>query len=105
MVWWNVLLSTGLPAVIFGLFLWLFQRKCLKHDAIKKDQEDARTELNVLLVEGIGAAIALGEATAIAIRDQKCNGEMTKAMEYAQAVKHKQKDFLTSQTVSNLIKG
>lgn len=43
----------------------------------------------------MGAAIALGEATAIAVRDKKCNGQMDKALEYAQLVKHEQKDFMT----------
>jgi len=54
------------------------------------------------MIKGIGAAIALGEATAHAIQDGQCNGEMACALEYARQVKHEQKDFLNEQGVENL---
>ena len=54
------------------------------------------------LIRSVGAAIALGEATACAIRDGKCNGELSAALSYAQNVKHEQKDFMTEQGVKNL---
>jgi len=78
-----------------GLLVWRLQR------AIER-REKARTAHMVLIVKGIGAAISLGEACAIAQRDGKPNGATQKALEYAQDVKHAQKDFLTEQGVQKL---
>ena len=53
----------------------------------------------------INASLALGEATARAVQripDAKCNGDMHAALEYAQKVKHEQKDFLREQALENL---
>lgn len=36
------------------------------------------------------------------IPDAKCNGDMHAALEYAQKVKHEQKDFLREQALENL---
>lgn len=56
-------------------------------------------------MQGVNAAIALGEATAKAVQripDAHCNGDMHAALEYAAKVKHEQKDFLTQQGVESL---
>lgn len=58
------------------------------------------------LIKSVGAAIALGEATARAVQripDAKCNGDMHAALEYAEKVKHEQKDFVNEQFVKNII--
>ena len=54
------------------------------------------------MIKGVNAAIALGEATARAVQripDANCNGDMHDALEYAEKIKHEQKDFLTEQGV------
>lgn len=65
-------------------------------------REQAREKNEILIIKSTGAAIALGEATAAAIKSGHCNGEMEAALEYARKVKHEQKDFLTEQGVSAL---
>ena len=53
----------------------------------------------------MGAAIALGEATAQAVQripDAHCNGDMHAALEYARKVKHEHKEFMTEQSVQAL---
>lgn len=97
-----LLVAMGIPTAITGLFLWLFQRSITKRDA-KRDAADRGRERNqVLLIRSIGASIALGEATAHAIKDGRCNGEMTKALEYAERIKHEQRDFMTEQGAKSL---
>lgn len=49
--------------------------------------------------DNIGAAIALGEATATALKNGHANGETEAALQYAQKIKHEQKDFLTEQGI------
>lgn len=97
-----VLAFMGVPSAVTGLCFWAIQRNITKRDAKRDELDKTREKNELLLIKGIGAAIALGEATARAIKDGKCNGELTAALEYAQKVKHEQKDFLMEQGVKNL---
>lgn len=65
-------------------------------------KEAAREKNTVLLIKSVGAAIALGEATATALKNGHCNGETEAALQYAREIKHEQKDFLTEQSIKNL---
>ena len=59
----------GIPSAITGLCFWMIQRQLSKRDA-ELDRRDAARERNeVLLVRSVGAAIALGEATATALKN------------------------------------
>lgn len=89
----------GIPSAITGLCFWLIQRRLTKRDE-ELDHRDATRERNeVLLVRSVGAAIALGEATATALKNGHANGETEAALEYAKRIKHEQKDFLTEQGI------
>lgn len=105
-----------IPSAIIGLGVWLIQRSINKHDMerVKREesrekQEEARNEARkkneVLLIKLVGASISLGEATAVSVQrmDPLCNGDMKKALEYAQNVKHEQKDFLNEQGVEHFL--
>lgn len=70
-----------------------------KEKKLAEEHEKAREEMMILVVESTGAAIALGEATAHALQRGHTNGDTEKALEYAAAIKHKQKDFLTKQGI------
>lgn len=98
----TVLAYMGVPSAVTGLCFWAIQRSITKRDAKREEIDRAREKNELFMIKGIGAAIALGEATARAIRDGKSNGELTAALEYAQKVKHVQNDFLTEQGVKNL---
>ena len=92
----------GIPSAITGLCFWLIQRRLTKRDE-ELDRRDAARERNeVLLVRSVGAAIALGEATATAMKNGHANGETEAALEYARKIKHEQKDFLTEQGIKAL---
>jgi len=92
----------GLPSAVTGLCFWALKKYLDGKDKKRDEEEKARERNEFLLIKSVGAALALGEATAHAIRDGKCNGEMTAALEYAQKVKHEQKDFLAEQGIRNL---
>ena len=80
----------------------MIQRRLAKRDE-EPDRRDAARERNeVLLVRSVGAAIALGEATATAMKNGHANGETEAALEYARKIKHEQKDFLTEQGIKAL---
>lgn len=102
-----------LPSAVTGLCFWLIQQKIQKEarkreaeekrrrEADKK-REELREQQELFLVQGVNAAIALGEATAKAVQripDAHCNGDMHAALAYADKVKHEQRDFLAKQGI------
>ena len=111
---WAFILALGIPSALTGFLVWNFERKIAKREAKReKEQEErhkkeaerekAREELQILTIQGVSAAIALGEATAKAVQripDAHCNGDMHDALNYAIKIKHKQKDFLTRMGLS-----
>ena len=80
----------------------LLQRKMDKREKAREEKEKVREQQEFLLVKSIGAAIALGEASAIALKNGHTNGETEAALEYARKVKHEQKDFLTRQGIESI---
>lgn len=104
-----VLAAASIPSAITGFCFWLIQQKIQKREA-KCEQEEQerrkkREENEVLLLHSVNVAIALGEATAKAVQripDAHCNGDMHAALEYAEKVKHEQKDFLARQGIGSL---
>lgn len=104
------------PSAVTAFCFWLIEKK-IERRSKKEDEERekrqaeadkkeaARQKNELLTAQAIGAAIALGEATARAVQripDAHCNGDMDAALNYAAQVKHAQKDFLYGQAVGNL---
>lgn len=114
---WSFILALGIPSVITGFLVWNFERKIAKREAKReKEQEErhkkeaerekAREELQIHTIQGVSAAIALGEATAKAVQripDAHCNGDMHDALNYAIKIKHEQKDFLTRMGIASVV--
>ena len=92
----------GVPSLVMGIILWYIKRYFDKRDKKEETRERARIKNNVLLLMGVSASLALGEATAEAIKTQRCNGEMEEARVYALQVKHQIKDFMYQQGSENL---
>lgn len=96
---WTIVLAAGIPSALVALMIRRFE--------IRMDEkEKAREKHELLMVHGINASIALGEATAKAVAripDAHCNGDMHAALEYAQKIKHEQKDFLNEQAVHAIV--
>ena len=102
-----VIAAAGIPSSLLAFFVWNIQRKITKREAERdkaeekrlaeeKQKEEAREQHELLLIQGVGASLSLGEATARAVQripDAHCNGDM-------HAVKHKQRDFLAKQGVT-----
>jgi hypothetical protein len=94
--------AMSIPSGITGFCFWLLEQKMEKREKEREKKEAVREKQEFLMVKSIGAAIALGEATAEAVAripDAHCNGDMHSALEYAREIKHEQKDFLTQQGI------
>ncbi len=96
------IVAMSIPSAITGFCFWILEWKMEKREKRRERKEEIREKQEFLMVKSIGAALALGEATAEAVAripDAHCNGDMHKALEYAREIKHEQKDFLTQQGI------
>lgn len=94
-----LIIAAGVPSLAMGLVFRRFEKRM-------DEKEKARVEHEFLILKSVNASIALGEATAEAVAripDANCNGDMHAALEYAQKIKHEQKDFLNRQAVKAVV--
>lgn len=85
------------PTTVMGLIAWHYRRRVEKAEKERVEIEASKEQHEFMIVQATWAAIALSETTARAVQripDAKCNGDMKKALEYAERVKHDQKDYL-----------
>lgn len=111
----NVLL-TCLPSAVVGFGIWLIQRSINKSDKKRTAEEQARHEetekieelrkkQEAFLVESVDATFKLAKATAGAVQripDAHCNGDMHAALDYANNVTRKHRQFLEQQGIEQL---
>ncbi len=98
--------ALGIPSAVMGLIVWRIKKRSDKREAEIEEREEAREKLLLMLVESVSASLALSEATARAVQripDAHCNGDMHEALDYAVSIKHKQRDFLSTQGVHSTI--
>ncbi len=101
----TLVIAMSIPSAITGLCIWWLERKIEKRQKEQDRKEAARKQNEVIIIESVNAAIALGEATARAVQripDAQCNGDMHAALKYASDIKHKHKDFITEQGIEAL---
>ena len=101
----TLIIAMSIPSAITGFCFWLIERKISKREAVQDEKDKARKQNEIIIIESVNAAIALGEATARAVEripDAHCNGDMHAALDYATNIKHKHKDFITEQGIEAL---
>jgi response regulator RpfG family c-di-GMP phosphodiesterase len=100
-------------AAFSGFMIWRLQRKIQKRDEarekaeLEKQAELSRQKRDVqqyqrFMVQTQRTLTKLCVATAVAVRDGKCNGEMTTALEIMEVVAREQRDFLVDQGINGL---
>lgn len=101
----TLMLAMSIPSAITGFCFWLLERRIDRREKEQDKKDAARRKNEVIIIESVNAAIALGEATARAVEripDAHCNGDMHGALEYATSIKHKHKDFIVEQGIDAL---
>lgn len=99
------LVAMGIPSGMSGVLFWMVKRELDKRQKESERIERNRQKYELHMLESIVASIALGEATAKAIQripDAQFDADMKEAFEYAQKIKHKQKDFINEQFIENM---
>lgn len=94
-----ILLAAGIPSALFGLALWYFKRHVEKRD---KDQEERQKNLEslvLMMLQSTRANTILCKATAEAVRDGHCNGNMSSALEIVDKAAQAEKEFLLDKSI------
>lgn len=110
---WQLLLAFGVPSTIFTTTITCLIKKQEKREKEREEREEKREKqerereerrhkLELLQIEGTLASIALGEATATALKNGHANGETEAALSYAKTKKHEMNDFLREQGVNSI---
>lgn len=101
----TLVVAMSIPSAFTGFCFWLLERRLDKREKERDKKDAARRKNEIIIIESVNAAIALGEATARAVQripDAHCNGDMHEALEYATEIKHKHKNFITEQGIDAL---
>lgn len=90
-----------ITGVIVPLALYLIYRKIDKYEKRRDQKEEQRAKSlqqeNIIILKSLKSLGHLGEATAIALKDGKINGEMTRALSYYTETKDELNDYLYEQ--------
>lgn len=101
----TLVIAMSIPSAITGFCFWMLEKKIEKRQKEDDKKDAARRQNEIIIIESVNAAIALGEATARAVQripDANCNGDMHSALDYATGIKHKHKNFITEQGIDAL---
>lgn len=92
------LITGGVISFGFGLLAFYIHKTESKRD--KRDL--LQLQYTKLSINISNASLELGEATAIALKNGRCNGEVSAALESAKKVKKEYGDFLAQQCAASL---
>lgn len=93
-MWWQILVAAGIPSALVGLLIWFFKRKIDANEKARAEQTSNMESLIFMMLQNTRANTILCVATAEAVRDGHCNGNMTSALKAVEAAAAEEKKFL-----------
>ena len=96
---WAVLVACGIPSGLFGILFAYIIRKQIRDEKTRDEQQHNLESLVLMMLQSTRANTILGVATAEAVRDGHCNGNMTAALKAVDAVAAKEKEFLLEKSI------
>jgi len=94
-----IILAAGIPSALFGLILWFFKRSVNERDKRQEEQQKNLESLVLMMLQSTRANTILCKATAEAVRDGHCNGNMTHAIEVVDKAAAAEKEFLIDKSI------
>lgn len=95
----TIILAAGIPSAIFGLIIWAFKRHIEARDKKHDEQLQNMEQLILMMLQSTRANAILCKATAEAVRDGHCNGNMTAAIEAVDKAAVAEKEFLLDKSI------
>ena len=95
----TILIAAGIPSALFGLAIWYIKRRIEKRDAEQAQHQKNLEDLVLMMLQSTRANSILCKATAEAVRDGHCNGNMTSAIEIVDKAAQAEKEFLLDKSI------
>jgi hypothetical protein len=95
----EMLVLFGVPSAITGLFVWWIKKKIEANEKRALEREQHLEELVLLMLQCTRANTILSVATAEAVRDGHCNGNMSHALEVVEKAAAAEKEFLLDKSI------
>ena len=96
---WAILVACGVPSGIFGIVCAYIIRKQVRAEKESDNHQKNLENLVLMMLQSTRANTILCVATAEAVRDGHCNGNMTSALEAVEKVAQKEKEFLLEKSI------
>lgn len=96
---WGIVLASGAPSAILGLVIWYFKHTISKNQKRQEEHEKNIESLVLIMLQSERANTILCKATAEAVRDGHCNGNMTAALEIVEKAAAAEKEFLLDKSI------
>ena len=91
---WTILIAFGVPSSVLGFAVWYLKGKIAKHQKKQAEQDKNLENLVLIILQTTRANTILCKATAEAVRDGHCNGNMTEAMSIVDKAAAAEREFL-----------
>lgn len=95
----EVIIAAGIPSAVLGIIVWFFKKKIEKNEKRQAEYEKNLESLVLMMLQSTRANTILSVATAEAVRDGHCNGNMTSALETVNKVAIAEKEFLLDKSI------
>ena len=95
----TILLAAGIPSAIFGLIIWRLKYHVEQRDKKQEERQKNLEDLVLMMLQSTRANSILCKATAEAVRDGHCNGNMTHAIEVVDKAAQAEKEFLLDKSL------
>lgn len=96
---WQALVAFGIPTSLAGLVFWYFKRTVEKKEKEREERDKNLESLVLMMLQSTRANTILCVATAEAVRDGHCNGNMTSALAAVDKVAQEEKKFLLDKSI------
>ena len=99
MDYWSILMALGIPTSLVGLAIWYFKKRIEQKEKEREERDKNLESLVLMMLQSTRTNTILCVATAEAVRDGHCNGNMTKALEAVEKVALEEKKFLLDKSI------
>jgi hypothetical protein len=94
-----IIVAAGIPSAITGFLVWFFKRKIELSEKKAEERSKNLESLVLMMLQSTRANSILCTATAEAVRDGHCNGNMSSALEKVNQVAKAEKEFLLDKSI------
>ena len=96
---WNILLAFSVPSAVLGFIIWWIKKEITKNQKKQEEHDKNLESLVLMMLQSTRANTILCKATAEAVRDGHCNGNMTEAMRVVETTAAAEKEFLLEKSI------